>query len=221
MHNMEDSDKTELTNEYIKNCKVFLIILKLGAFNRFDIKNGQFVSISRFSIIYSFIAMGYVCGAVYAIHIETSNFLILPEYITVLELAILNNVVLLNIHIFNRHSGAKLLDHCIEIDLFLGVKQTKFMREIVIKDIIIWSCSVASFELLLAAILITAFSGKIPLYLYFVGIMYFQFLFTLCYDHAINVSLYLFSTSPHYHHILFSNGKDMIAIGLLNILYTS
>ncbi|XP_063374978.1 uncharacterized protein LOC134662635 [Cydia amplana] len=133
--------------------------------------------------------------AAYTLILQTSiknNYLILPEFITVIELAVLNNVVLLNIHIFNRHSGAKLFKQLIEIDLFLGVTQTKVMRDIVAKDMLIWSSSIASFELVIMAVLIIAFYNKIPAYIYFVGIVYFQLLFTLCYDHIVHVCLYKF-----------------------------
>ncbi|XP_063636138.1 uncharacterized protein LOC134806747 [Cydia splendana] len=192
---MEERARTELTHEYIKNIRIYSIILKIGGWNRFDVKDGQIVSISRFSQFCSLLAIITVSLAAYILILQTSimnNYLILPEFITVIELVVLNNVVLLNIHIFNRHSGAKLYKEGIEIDLFLGVTQTKVMRDIVMKDMLIWSTSIASFELVIFAVLIIAFYNKLPVYIYFVGIVYFHLLFTLCYDQGVHMCLYKF-----------------------------
>ncbi|KAL0884033.1 hypothetical protein ABMA27_016066 [Loxostege sticticalis] len=52
------------------------------------------------------------------------------ELVIFLELSFIINSILLNITFGNRHNLAKLIEHSIEIDILLGVKETKFMRDI-------------------------------------------------------------------------------------------
>lgn len=191
---MDLNTKTHLLNEYVKKIKLFYMpLLKFGSFNRFDVTNGQIVSISKLSLIYSVVIILIVDIFAYFLILETAinnKILTLPEYISLIEFTILNNVVLLNVNFVNRHSGSELVKNFIEIDAFLGIKQTKFMRCISYKDAVIWCCFIASFEVALAFVLISTF--KLPISTYIVGSVYFTLEICMCYDHVFHLVSYKF-----------------------------
>ncbi|XP_063380050.1 uncharacterized protein LOC134666736 [Cydia fagiglandana] len=60
------------------------------------------------------------------------------------------------------------------------------------KDMLIWSSSIATFAVVTSAVLIIAFYNKVPVYIFLVGIVCLQLLFTLCYDQVFHVCSYKF-----------------------------
>lgn len=93
--------KLNLISEYVKKLNlIYIPISKLSALNRFDIKNGQIVSKSKYSLFYSILAVLIVNISAYLLLRETThnkNYLILPEYISVIQFTMLSNANVINI----------------------------------------------------------------------------------------------------------------------------
>lgn len=186
--------KLKLISEYVKKLNlIYIPISKLSALNRFDIKNGQIVSKSKYSLFYSILAVLIVNISAYLLLRETThnkNYLILPEYISVIQFTMLSNANVINIFFLNRHSGAELMRNFIEIDAFLGIKETKFMRHITYKDAAIWCCFVGGVQVSLIAVLSLTF--QVSIFTYVCGIIYFCILFCMTYDLVFHVVIYKF-----------------------------
>lgn len=186
--------KSYLVKDYLKKLKWFYMpLLKFGACNRFDIRNGQISSITKSSTIYSIIVILILDICVYIVLLETvviQNILLWPEYITIFLFMILHNSVLLNINFANRHSGAKLIRNFVEIDNFLGIEETKFIRNISYRDFAIWCTFIAFYQVFLGVILLLTF--HFPLRVYIIAAGLFCLLFCLAYDYIFQLVSFKF-----------------------------
>lgn len=186
-------DKEQIMAEYAKSFNRFVYWpLKSTGFCRFDIKNNQIQERTLKTIIYNIcilcLANVGVCYILSATSDEKS--LELPERIAIVHFAIAANLLLVNSSFLNRQSGYELIEDCINIDLFLGINETRFMRKLAMKNLAVLCILMAILSLFVVAYMYVVF--KVSMMIHFVGSIYFAWLFCAYDDFCFFLYLYTF-----------------------------
>ncbi|CAH2062893.1 unnamed protein product, partial [Iphiclides podalirius] len=187
--------KVQLAREYCKllDSKI-LWLLKFTGYLRFATNNGHIVkrnATTAFVRCLNSIISGN-SSAFYMFYVLSwkENYLIQSEVILLMLIAVLQNSILLNIAGPNRNTGLVLLNYCMEIDCHLGIKPTKFMRDIVVRTFLTLSIFIFSFQAIIVTVLVFAY--KTPLSIHVVGTIYFTLLFMIYYDICFLLTFYAF-----------------------------
>lgn len=130
---MENSEKQTLHQEYVKRIynPIFRPLLYFGL-ARFHIKHGQIEQKTRASVFYTlFVVVIINIGMAYMIYalFWRDHVLLLAEAIIIVNFDIFHTCVLINICFFNNNESGFFFKKCIEMDDFLGAKETIFMRD--------------------------------------------------------------------------------------------
>lgn len=188
---MNNSEKTNITKEYIQRYyeSIMFLPIKLTGFRRFDVHNGQIHPLMNRTLIHNaFILILANFGVYYLTTAE--DYLKLPEVIAIGHFATFANLILINLSFGNRRSGAQIIKNCIEIDLYLGVKETSFMREIAIRYFVVLCVLVIFFAFFVVSYMYSVF--KVSLLVHVVGSLYFSWLFCIYDDYSFFMTLYTF-----------------------------
>lgn len=181
---MENSDRIELTREYVKKLNTIKYwALQAAGFGRFSIENDRIVGKSLNSVFYSAFVLITAIVTVISIIYETSvltHYLMYGELVIFLELSFIINSILLNITFGNRHNLAKLIEHSIEIDILLGVKETKFMRDIADTAYTIMGVPVVVVQL--SVVTLMYFTFDVSILVHVTGSSYFLWAFFCFFD---------------------------------------
>lgn len=144
--------RDKLLKEYTERFNSrFLLPFRISGFLRFEMKDGTIVkkSLSLLWINLTTILLFNICTCfIFYDLVYVHQYLLLTEAMILLTLNGFQNLNFINIFTLNRNSGIKLLNNCIEIDVVLGPKETRFMRVISGKVLVITSMLVMAFKVI-------------------------------------------------------------------------
>lgn len=192
---MDFSEKDQLMEEYAKGFLTVFRIFEASGFSRFIIRNGKIVSRHWYSVLYNIFVVitADVCATAMVWNSNRSDEdLTTAELITIILFSIFGNLLLFHITFIDRYSGPDSIRNSIEIDCFLGAKETEFMRNLEMK----------MFKTLLAFITFVQvgvvsyiyYLFQVSLLIHFLGSSYFLWIFFCYYDFCFCLYSSLFLT---------------------------
>lgn len=193
---MKYSKKKTLHQEYTEriNHAIFRPLLYAGL-ARFHIKHGQIGQKSIASVFHTIfvvviinISMPYL---VYAL-LWRDQVLLLAEAIIIYNFDIFHTCVLINLCFFNKNAAHLFLNKCIEVDDFLGAKETIFMRDITSTAFFIFCLIDGIFQV--AVNLMMLFTYIVNVYEVIIAFETFTLLFFIYYDLSLFLVLYIHLT---------------------------
>ncbi|XP_037297394.1 uncharacterized protein LOC115442642 [Manduca sexta] len=111
----------------------------------------------------------------------------LPEVITIVHFVTFANLMLINLTFFNRRCGYQILASCIEIDVFFGVKETSFMRDVSTRNLIVSCYGVVITSLVVVTYMYIVFLVSVKVHI--IGSIYFAWLFCTYDDYCLFLSI--------------------------------
>lgn len=193
---MENSEKQTLHQEYIERLyyPIFRPLLYFGLV-RFHIKQGQICKKSRASVFYTLFVVAMInIGMVHLVYalFWRDEVLLLAEASIIVNFGIFHTCVLINMCFFNSNEAELFLNKCIELDNFLGPKETMFIRNMTSIIFFIFCMIAGGFHL--AGLLMMYFTYVVKLDGVIFAFQTFMMLFFIYYDLSLFLTLYIHLT---------------------------
>ncbi|XP_072941894.1 uncharacterized protein [Epargyreus clarus] len=191
---MSKDPREILNKEYTKRLNtVGLWPLKFAGYLRYEIKDSHFIKKLPSTIIRSVILTILVnISAAYVLFVldYQKKHLSITETITVVCVTLIQNATQINVTFPNRNSGLELLNTCIEIDVILGYKETKFMRDIAALTFVGLSIFISLFQV--AVLVVLYMAHEVSTSIHVVGSFFLFMAFSIFYDACVLVAFYNF-----------------------------
>lgn len=129
---MINNKKAKLEKEYFdRSNKIVFRIIQYCGLLRYGTRDGRFVKNTKGSFLRSILIILVLtfCCSFITYHTFYSEILTTNEVIMVIILGVYSNSMFLNINFFNRNSLFNFFEICMDIDEFIGIRETKFMRD--------------------------------------------------------------------------------------------
>lgn len=201
-----------LLQQYVK--KIYhtcLLPLKFFGLARFDIEDGEIVKKSVLSILHSLLILFVIdISAVYILYklAWESEYLFETEKVIIWDFSIFHTCVIINMSFLNRGSSAQFINKAIDIDVFLGVANTKFMRDIIANTYI--TLNVFAFFMHVVVVIILSITYTVEYDGVIAGAFFFILLYCIYYDLSLFLSLFTFMTlRVRYLNVTIMKGSNM------------